>query len=337
MDVHTGEILALTSFPEYSSNVMTQGKDSAIIAGYQKDTNNPFLNRAVSGLYTPGSIVKPFIALGALVEKIIDPQKKILSTGALELVNPYDPTQKTVFKDWKAHGWVDMREALALSSNVYFYTIGGGFENQKGLGITNIEKYVRMMGLGEKTGIDVPNEIEGIIPNPEWKKKVFDGDDWRLGDTYHTSIGQYGFQLTPIQEARSVAAIANKGTLLTPTILDKKTHPTKTSVREVTIDDGYFKIVQEGMREAVFTVTAGALNLPYVAVAAKTGTAELGVSKLLVNSWVTGFFPYDNPKYSFAIILEKGARTNQLGATYVMRQLLDWMKINSPEYLGISN
>ena len=333
MDIYTGEVLALTSFPEYDSNVMTAGKDVETITGYQNNQNNPFLNRVVSGLYTPGSIVKPYIAIGALSENIISPLKSILSTGSIELVNPYDKTQKTVFKDWKAHGWVDMREAIALSSNVYFYTIGGGFEDQKGLGITNIEKYIRMFGLGSKTGIDLPQEVDGVVPNPEWKKKVFDGDAWRVGDTYHTSIGQYGFQLTPVQAVRAVATIANDGTLVTPTILKRTTGSTPLITTTVPIKSEHLKVAREGMRQAVFTVTTGALDLPYVAVAAKTGTAELGVSKQLVNSWVTGFFPYDKPRYAFALTMEKGAPTNQLGATYVMRQLLEWMNVHTPQYL----
>ncbi len=333
MDIYTGEIIALTSFPEYDSNIMTDGSNREVISGYQ-NANNPFLNRVVSGVYTPGSIVKPYMALAALSENIIDPNKQILSTGSISIQNPYNPEQKTTFMDWRAQGWVDMREALAVSSNVYFYAIGGGYEDQKGLGITNIEKYVRMMGFGEKTNINMLGEVEGTIPSPKWKAEVFGGDDWRLGDTYHTSIGQYGFQLTPIQAVRGVASIANNGTLLQPTILKRKPNEPIKNSRVVPIKDEYYKIVKEGMRQAVFTVTAGALNLPYISVAAKTGTAELGTAKLFVNSWVTGFFPYENPKYAFAIIMEKGARTNQLGATYVMRDVLDWMKIYTPEYLG---
>jgi penicillin-binding protein 2 len=333
MDIYTGELIAITSFPEYNSNIMTNGRDKDTISGYQKNTNNPFLNRAVSGLYTPGSIVKPYVALAALSEKIISPNKKILSTGSISIQNPYNPEQKTVFMDWRPQGWVDMREAIAVSSNVYFYAVGGGFEDQKGLGITNIEKYLKMMGLDEKTNINLLGEVSGTIPNPKWKQKVFNGDAWRLGDTYHTSIGQYGFQMTPIEAVRSVAAIANNGTLLQPTILMKKPNEPIINSKTVPIKDEYFKIVKEGMRQAVFTVTTGALNLPYVSVAAKTGTAEIGAAKLFVNSWVTGFFPYENPRYAFALIMEKGARTNQLGATYVMRDVFEWMNIYRPEYL----
>src|SRR3989344_306775 len=144
MDVRNGEIIASTSFPEYDSEVLSLGKDAGKINTYINDKRKFFLDRTVSGLYTPGSIVKPFFALGALVESVIDPYKKILSTGSISIPNPYFPDQKTVFKDWKAHGWTDMREALAVSSDVYFYSIGGGYEGQRGLGITNIEKYIRL-------------------------------------------------------------------------------------------------------------------------------------------------------------------------------------------------
>ncbi|MSR73040.1 hypothetical protein EXS61_00305 [Candidatus Parcubacteria bacterium] len=334
MDIYTGEILSLTSFPEPDLNVMTDGSDNTTISGYLKNPNNPFLNRAVSGLYTPGSIVKPYMALGALSENIIDPLKNILSTGSISIQNPYYKDLKTVFLDWQPQGWVDMRQALALSSNVYFYTIGGGYEDQRGLGIANIEKYMRMMGLGEKTNINLLGEAEDTIPSPAWKEEFFPGNPWRIGDTYHTSIGQYGFQLTPIAAVRSIAAVANNGTLLTPTILLKNKDELVLNSTTVPIKDEYFKIVKEGMRQSVFTVTASALNLPFVAVAAKTGTAELGTKKQFVNSWVVGFFPYDNPRYAFAVILERGARTNQLGATYVMRNLLDWMHIYTPQYLS---
>ena len=156
--------------------------------------------------------------MGALTEGVIDPYKKILSTGSISIPNPYFPDQKTVFKDWKAHGWTDMREAIAVSSDVYFYEIGGGFESQKGLGIVNIEKYAQLFGIGQKTGIDLPDEKGGIIPGPEWKIKNFKGEPWRIGDTYNTVIGQYGFQVTPLEMVRAISAIANYGTLVTPAL-----------------------------------------------------------------------------------------------------------------------
>ena len=337
MDVQNGEILASTSFPEYNSEILSLGKDTEKINIYINDKRKFFLDRVVSGLYTPGSIIKPFFALGALVEGVIDKYKKILSTGSITIPNPYFPDQETVFKDWKAHGWTDMAQALAVSSDVYFYTIGGGFEGQPGLGIANLEKYAKLFGIGTPTGVDLPDEKGGTIPNPEWKLRNFKGDTWRIGDTYHTAIGQYGFQVTPMEMIRAVGAIANYGTLVTPHFILENQNlevlpPSGGKTSKLDLKREYFDIVRSGMRQAVTYGTAVALNVPYVKVAAKTGTAELGVNKNKVNSWVMGFFPYENPKYAFTIMLESGPSTNSGGATNVMKHLLDWMSIYTPEY-----
>lgn len=327
MDVQSGDIITLASFPEYSSSALAEGEKGAI-AAYQNSSQTPFLNRAVSGLYTPGSIIKPVMALGALMENIIDPKKEILSTGSISIPNPYFPDNPTVFKDWKAHGWVDMRHALAVSSNVYFFTIGGGFEGQKGLGISNIEKYIRMFGLGEKTGIALAQEKEGIVPNPAWKEKVFNGDPWRIGDTFNAAIGQYGMQFTPIQVARYISAIANGGRLLKPNLV----HLNNPEYTQIPLAQSDVDIIHEGMRESVTGGTTAGLNVDYVDIAAKTGTAELGARKEFVNSWSVGFFPYKEPKYAFVVLMEKGKVSNLIGATYVVRQLFDWMHENTPEY-----
>jgi penicillin-binding protein 2 len=333
MNANNGEILTSTSFPEYNSEILSFGKDKEKINNYLSDERKVFLDRDISGLYTPGSIVKPFFALGALAEGVIDPLKEILSTGSISIPNPYFPGENSVFKDWKVNGWTNMMEAIAVSSDVYFYEIGGGFENQKGLGIANIEKYAKLFGFGDKTGIDLPDEKQGTIPSPEWKIKNFKGDPWRIGDTYHTAIGQYGFQVTPIEIVRAVGAIANNGKLLTPHLILGDTEK-ENQFFLVNLKKEYFDVVHEGMRDAVTFGTAASLNVPYVKVAAKTGTAQLGVAKNKVNSWVIGFFPYENPKYAFTIMMEAGPSTNSVGATSIMRQLLDWMSINTPEYFN---
>jgi penicillin-binding protein 2 len=333
MDVRTGEILALTSYPEYSSQVMSDGSDSALISKYLTDNKNkPFLNRIISGLYTPGSIVKPYVALAALTEKTIDPATQILSTGSISVPNPYDPTRKTTFMDWKAHGLVDMRTAIAVSSNVYFYEVGGGFEDQPGLGIARLNTYFSLFGLGKSTDGGIFDGPAGIIPSPTWKDRVFPGDPWRIGDTYFTSIGQYGFQVTPLQMLKAVASVANGGTLLHPTIL-KNTGLAVVESEKIPVDPASFQVVREGMRKGALIGSASGLNVPYVKIAAKTGTAELGVSKAFVNSWVNGFFPYDNPKYAFIVLMEHGPRGNLYGATSVMREVVDWMHANDSPYL----
>lgn len=334
LDIETGEILALTSFPEYDSNILTTGKDRVRIKQFTSGTRTPFLNRAVSGLYTPGSIVKPFLALAALNEHIVTPEQEILSTGSIAIPHPYIPGEESVFKDWKAHGLVDMRRALAVSSNVYFYEIGGGFKDQKGLGIGKIEQYMRLFGFGDVAGIDLFGEESGIIPTPDWKADVFN-DEWRIGDTYNTAIGQYGFQVTPLQAARAVAAIANGGMLLTPHVVLEKEGIRISKGKNITIKipQEYFAVVREGLRDSVLFGTASALNISGVSVAAKTGTAEVGTQKKFVHSWVVGFFPYEKPRYAFATVMERGNSHNLIGAPYVMREMLEWMARETPEYL----
>ncbi len=337
MDVRTGEILALTSYPEYDPGIISSGKDVAAIRRYFSDPQTPLLNRAIAGLYTPGSIVKPYIAIGALEEKVISPDKQILSTGSISVPNPYDPKKPSIFKDWREQGWMDMRLALAYSSNVYFFEIGGGFETQPGLGIYRINSYANMFGFGKITGIDLTpeNEEDGLVPNPNWKAIVSPEDPWRIGDTYNTSIGQYGFLTTPIQAARAVAAVANGGKLLSPTV-KKWEQVLPPEGERLPVSEDNLKIIREGMRSVVTEPkgTAGGLNIPGVKVAAKSGTAEIGISKAKVNSWITGFFPYDNPHYAFAVVMERGSRQNLVGATFVMRGLLEWMVENTPEYLN---
>lgn len=330
MDVKTGEIIAMTSYPEYSPNALISG-NTELIESYSSDARTPYLNRTLAGQYTPGSIVKPIMATAALNEGIVKSDTTFLSTGSLRLANPYHEGQYSVFTDWKAHGVVDLRRALAVSSNVYFYYVGGGFGNQEGLGITRIEKYMRMFGLGASTGIALEGERFGTIPSPEWKEKTFPTDpDWRIGDTYNTSIGQYGFQVTPIQMVRAVGAIANGGLLLTPRL---DTNFTRYTTRKMDIPEEYFQIVRAGMRDSVTEGIATGLNVPYTQVAGKTGTAEIGVNKDHVHSWITGFFPYEKPRYAFAVLMEYGPRKNVLGGVYVMRKFLDWMHVNTPEYL----
>ncbi len=331
LDVETGEILAMTSYPEYESAVLSEGKNRKLIQSYNLDKRGVFLDRAVSGVYTPGSIIKPFMAVAALTEGVITPGKKILSTGSISIQSPYDPNIKSVFNDWKAHGWVDMRRAIAVSSDVYFYEIGGGFEGQKGIGIANIEKYARMFGFGAPTGVDITDEKSGTIPSPTWKEKIFNGEAWRLGDTYHTVIGQYGFQTTLLQAVRGTASIANGGTLVTPHFL--KDPAQNFPMTKIPIPADYFAIAREGMRQGVTEGTVAGLGVGYVNVAGKTGTAEIDAGKKYINSWVVGFFPYEKPKYAFAVVMERGPHANTIGGVYVMRQMLDWMYQNTPEYL----
>lgn len=332
MDIKTGELLSLASYPEYNPTILSAGQDKKIINSYFSDKRKVFLNRAVSGLYTPGSIVKPFVAYGALVENVISPLKQILANGSISIPNPYFPDKKSTFKDHGTFGYVDMQKAIAVSSDVYFYEIGGGYQDQKGLGIVNIDKYSKMFGIAQKTGVDLPGEKTGTIPTPDWKAKTFNGDIWRVGDTYNTAIGQYGFQTTPLQMARAVAGIANDGVIPTPHIRfdDQVIEAQKTTIE---VNKEMMKIIRDAMRHVVTEGTGTALNLASVKVAAKSGTAQIGVGNTNTNSWIVGFFPYDNPKYSFAVLMERGPKSASGNATRVMSEVVDFMGVYTPEYL----
>ncbi len=330
MDIHTGEIIALTSFPSYDPEVLADGDDVALIDSYNADPRFPFLNKVIGGVYTPGSIVKPFVAYAALAENIIDPNKIIVSSGSITIPNPYDPSNPAVYRDWSSSlGAMTMRDAIAYSSNVYMMTIGGGYGDQKGVGITKLVEYFKRFGLGSTTGMALGGEKEGLVPSPEWKREHFN-DDWRLGDTYLTSIGQYGFQTTPIQMLRAYAALGNGGTLVTPHVIKDEQGDTQS----LGLNKDDLKVVTEGMRRTVIQEggTARALERDDVAIAAKSGTAELGTSKAHVNSWVAGFFPYENPKYSFILFMEYGPRSNTVGAGSVMGKVFEWIGENRKEY-----
>lgn len=330
MDVYSGDLIAVVTYPEYNSNILTNSDDNALINSFIQDERNPFLNRVTQGLFTPGSIIKPYMAIASLQERIIGPKDKIISRGSISIPNPYNPDNPSIFNDWKAHGPVDVREALAYSSNIYFYEVGGGYKDMEGLGIERIEKYIRKFGFGKGIGGNFFSDISGTIPNPEWKKKVFD-DDWRLGDTYFTSIGQYGFQVTPLQVVRAVSAIATGGMMVEPQIIaDSFRTPNVTFVEG--IDSWVWKTVQEGMRDVVLFGTSKGLNYSDIEIAGKTGTAELGVSKSKVNSWSVAYFPYQNPKYALVVLLESGRRENLIGGVAVSRNFFDWLKVNRFEY-----
>lgn len=333
MNIKTGEMIVSTSYPEYDSNIMSQRVDKEMINSFINDPSKVFLNRGISGLYSPGSTVKPFVALGALNEGLITEDTRILSTGSIRIPNPYNPEMFTTFRDWReeGHGNVDVIRAIGDSVNTFFYAIGGGYKSQSGLGISKIEDYIKIFGIGDKTGIDFLGEVSGVIPNPEWKRRVFDNDSWRLGDTYNTSIGQYGFQVTPIQMLRAVSILASNGIDITPRFYIGA--PLQTQKIEIDFSDNNYQTIKEGMLDTVKYGTGQLMNVSYLDLGAKTGTSQTGPRNSLVNSWVIGFFPYDNPRYAFTVLMERGPAKNDVSASFVMRRLFDWLRDNAPEYL----
>lgn len=328
MDVNTGAVRAIVSYPSYNPNVMSNGSPSETIAGYNTNPGRPFLDHAVQGVYAPGSIVKPFVASGALTDGLITPNTVINDPGFLSLPDPYHPGKTFIYKGWKALGAVDVRKAIAWSSDVFFYTVGGGFGSQKGMGIDRLDYWYNQFGLGSETGIDLPEEANGLIPTPDWKQATFK-EPWYLGDTYFTAIGQYSMQVTPIQMARATAAIANNGKLFTPTLLADKASTYTT----VPVSASALVVVREGMRRSVTEALASAINFPFVHVAAKTGTAQTGSRNQYDNSWVVGFFPYDHPQYSFSVVLERGPEGAGEQAVNVMQDLFNALYAENSPYV----
>lgn len=324
MKLDTGEILGMVSVPEYDSNIITQASDIETVENYFINKRKPLLNRVITGLYSPGSIIKPFIGMGALTEGVITKDTKILSAGSISIPNVYNPGKKSVFVDYRPNnGWVNIREALSVSSNIFFYNVGGGYQSQKGIGIEKIGEYVSRFGIAHKTGIELPGEVDGNIPSVSWKEKVFPGDPWRIGDTYNTAIGQYGFQVTPIEMLHAVSIIANKGLIVQQTLL-KNDSPIKKE--DIGLPKEHFETIIEGMRLVVTSPigTVKAFNENPLKIAAKTGTAQVGVRNEYINGWVIGFFPYDNPQYAFVGIMDRGTNVSSPSASSALKTFLDW-------------
>jgi len=330
----TGSVLALVSLPDYDNNLFQKNADPVALSQIFNNPQQPLLNRAIAGLYPTGSTIKPLIASAALQENIISPDKKIYDAGQITVVNKYNPKIVYTYKDLKAHGSVDMRRALAVSCNVYFYTVGGGYKDQKGLGPTLIKKYLELFGWNQKTQIDIPGEKQGLVPSPEWKKEV-KKESWKDGDTYHMSIGQGDLAVTPLEVAASFAAIANGGKLFEPQVVQKIITGTISDpetvqevsariIRENFIDPENLQIVREGMRQAVTSSEGSSyfLNSLPVRVAAKTGTAETGKNNYY-DKWINVFAPYENPEIVLTIMVEnvQGYQTTLLPAA---RNILEW-------------
>lgn len=315
LDPRSGAVLALVSYPSYNNNVFSERISKKDFDALLNDPYQPFFNRAIGAKYPTGSTIKPFLASAALEEQIISQSKLINDPGYILVHSQYDPSVTYRFGGVVPHGLVDMRKALAVSSNIYFYTIGGGYEDQQGLGPSRIKKYLDLYGWEEKTGIDLPGEFSGFVPSPEWKKRV-KKESWWDGDTYNLSIGQSDLQVTPLQVALAYAAIANGGTLYKPQIVSKIISGSGDDaklmqefnpevIRSNFIDSENLKIVREGMRDGVQKAYGSSfiLNDLPVAVAGKTGTAETNKEGFF-NTWSSNFAPYNNPEIVFVATIE---------------------------------
>ena len=315
LDPHSGEVLAFTSIPAYDPNAFASGIDRTTWAALNSDDQRPLQDRAIQGRYSPGSTFKMAVATAALEEGIITPDFKVYCPGhAVFFGRP--------FQCWKAggHGTIDLRQAIEQSCNVYFYTVGNM------VGIDKIHKWATLLGLGEKSGIDLPNEVQGLVPSPEWKRATTKTHEkWYAGETISVSIGQGAVSLTPVSMAIYISTIANGGTRVTPHVLKA-------------VDDGNgWQPVPPPPPQSTVAVEAGddAVRFATVCgswstagepaarpgsraddVSGKTGTAQVislegGKSAkgktdkdLRDNGWFVFFAPRDNPQISGAVFVE---------------------------------
>ncbi len=325
----TGAILALVSYPSYDNNLFSGGISTKDYEEIQ--SKESLFNRVIQGQYPTGSTIKPFEAIAALQEKIISPDKQINDTGTFTIQSQYDPK---VFWTWggvEPHGWVDMKKAIAVSSNIYFYTVGAGDKNQEGLGSAKIKKWLELFNWGTKTNIDLPGEASGLVPDPEYKKRVI-GEAWTTGDTVNLSIGQSYLKVTPIQVAMAYSVIANNGTLYKPQIVNRivnsKNETLKSYESEIIrsnfIDSDKLQIVREGMYDCVHKDYGSAVMLNDIGVdiAAKTGTAETGRDGIF-NTWVAAFAPYEDPEIVFVTTIE-GVQGLRSATLPVAHDVLEW-------------
>ncbi len=318
-----GEVLSLINIPSF---------DSDNVGKYLKEKDQPLFNRAISGVYNPGSTIKPLVATAALAEGTLHPLHQIYSPGYLDVPNPYDPEHPSRFLDWRPQGWVNLYSALARSSNVYFYSVGGGFGDQKGLGITKLKEWWQNFGLDQKTNVDLVGEDVGFLPDPAWKERVKE-EPWRLGDTYNVSIGQGDFSVTPIELLNYIAAVANGGKFYKPRIMNEiKNERGETVLKNepAVLRDFSDKIgsalreVRRGMRDGV-TQTYGTSYLLHdlpIAVGAKTGSAQVS-NNTKTNAFFVGFAPYDDPQIAILILVEN-AREGSLNVVPVARDIFMW-------------
>jgi len=297
----TGEILAMVSSPSFDPNAFLGPEASTTFQTLMLDPRFPFLNRAIQSLYPPASTFKIIMSAAVLGDGVVDPMKQVFS-------GPEYVLGDRSFKEHDPHGlgWVNMARALALSANIYFYTVG-----VESLGIERISRYAKEFGLGKATGIDLPGEVAGMVPSPEWKEAALHSP-WVGGDTANTSIGQGYLQVTPLQMADAIAMVSNGGRVYRPHFLKKVIDPVTQTADETVpellfqsnLPESIYKPLQDALRGVITNGTAAAVvTTTAVAIAGKTGTGEDGAKGSANHSWFVSYAPYDEPDPAKRIVV----------------------------------
>lgn len=335
LEPETGEVLAMVSNPSYDPNLFSTGIEPAAWSGLVRDSATPLVNRAIQGQYPAGSTFKVLTALAALQERVITPATRFHCPGYLAVYN-------TVFRCHQeaGHGSLDLRWALATSCNVYFYNVGIRLE------IDRIARYATLLGLGRPTGVDLPNEMAGLIPSPEWKRRT-QRAPWFGGETVSVSIGQGQVLVTALQMARLATVFANGGRLVRPHMLKSvRGMPQATPPPERT-ELGLRPDVLNTMRDAMVAVvqegTGWRARVPGLEVAGKTGSSQVvGHSRLerdktspelQPHGWFICFAPARDPKIAMAILIEHGRSGGESAAPVAGQILARYFGAASPRQL----
>ncbi|QCU89687.1 penicillin-binding protein 2 [Thiomicrorhabdus sediminis] len=333
IDPQNGEILAFVSMPTFDPNLFVDGIDQENYSRLLYDPNKPFINRVINGQYPPGSTIKPFVALGAIENNYISPQKKIWDPGYFDFAEHR-------YRDWKrtGHGHVDMNTAIVQSCDTYFYQLS------LDMGVDAIHDTMSPFGFGKKTDIDIFGESTGILPSQQWKMAT-KGKPWYRGETIISSIGQ-GFNLTtPLQLAKATAVLANRGKVIQPHLLrdQLKNQPTEqVEIKNIANWDKVIQAMEDVMHGARGTARRHGKGLPFK-MAGKTGTAQVfslneadydadAIDKRLHDhSLFIGFAPVDNPRIAVAVIAENAGSGSATAAPMAVNLIKKYLTREQPQ------
>ncbi|HLE48465.1 MAG TPA: penicillin-binding transpeptidase domain-containing protein [Patescibacteria group bacterium] len=312
-----GEVLASYSSPSFDSSAFVVGNGD-VISKIFADKDLPLLNRTIAGIYAPGSIFKPLVSLAALEEEKINPDWTYVDTGRISF--------QTIYGDYTYNNWfftqyggtegkIEITKAIARSTDTFFYKVG------EELGIDNLVNWARKLGLGSVTGIDIPGEVGGLVPDPVWKEKT-KGERWFLGNTYHLAIGQGDLLVTPMQMNIATSVIANGGRLCSAHFASVGRHCLDLNIKSENLD-----LVKTGMEKACSTGGTGFTFFDFeekhdIKVGCKTGTAEVG-SDDETHAWFSVFAPIDNPQIVLTVLIEKGGEGSKVAGP-IARDIFDF-------------
>jgi len=326
----TGRLLAMVSSPSFDSNIFTFKRDEQEIVRLLTDENKPFLDRAISTRFPPGSVFKIVSGLAALEEKKITAETEIEDIGILR-IGDYEYSNWYFTQYGKTEGKLNLVEAIKRSNDIFFYRIGG-YLGEKGL-----VHWTKKFGLDKKSGIDLPAETAGFVPTAVWKKRTT-GQPWFLGNSYHFAIGQGDLALTPLSVNVLTNVIANGGKLCSPRVANfikgEEVKMINTACRSIDIDEAHVNLIKEGMRQAC---SSGGTAFPFFdfeidgkknRVACKTGTAEFGVSREKTHAWFSAFAPIELPEISVTVFLEAGGEGSR-DAAPIAKEIMNDFFANS--------